>query len=444
MSREPRPLGPSPEGRLEETLNAFLAGALSPEERASLLRRLAEDPAARAVYGGMIEIEAMLHHEFPRHAEEAEAAPAIRRPKRVPWRPVFFQSKRASRALIAWGVAAALIIATWTWLWLSPAGRPVLETASGQWHELDARGNKRPLKVGDRLEQGGTLITEGLSAVATLRFPDDSTAVLTGQGELRISTEGRKQLSLRSGNLDVEMAPQPQERSALIRTDTAQVEVVGTRFTVDARSGSTAVAVSHGSVKLKRLADGETVEIRQDRIAIATLDATADLRPRPISTAAARWVGVADQLVIGTFSREEGDFKVAPFRAGGTDQGPVIHHGIAFQGTGSSQYTGLVNLTPESRVRVRYRVEDPRARLRTFIACRGAKGEFLGNRQAEFPAGDIPADADGWRVFDAPIRSFGALGGADFSIGGSTVTRFFVSVVEAADGLEVSSVEISG
>ncbi len=76
-----------------------------------------------------------------------------------------------------------------------------------------------------------------------------------------------------------EVQPQPANAPLIVETPTARVEVLGTVFTLAAESDTTRINVAEGRVRLKRLVDGETVEVSQQQSCVASLDARNDLNP---------------------------------------------------------------------------------------------------------------------------------------------------------------------
>ncbi len=423
----------SPEPTTEELLHALMAGEMQEEQRAALLERLRNDPTARETYGSVIEMEAMLHHEFPRMAEFREPAPLVRRPQRVLATPVTGKNGK-SRTMVGWGIAAALLLSVAAWWGLRPAPAPVLVEGYGEWSWLDAAGRKHPLEVGQTLGRNGALVTEGTGSFVKLRFADKSTVVLSGEGELKVPGEKSKRLVLRNGNLEVEMTPQPAGRPAYVETATARVEVVGTRFSVDATSSSTTVAVTSGKVRFKRLADGDTVDIPQERMVTATLDARSGLEARSFSSAPVSWRAVPQQ---------GGYFTAQPFRAGGTSAQPIIHHGVMFRQDGERVFDGMVELGEKIRLRVKFRVADPRAQVRIFLHCRDGKGGFAGNREVKFRASSLSEDATGWRVYEGDIGGIGIISPANGAgISGTRLANLSISVLDAGDLLQISEAEI--
>src|SRR6218665_3782683 len=109
MTEAPQNPGQPEKDPIEEMIQAFIAGDLGEADCEELRRRLASDPAARETYGSMIELEAMLHREFPRLPEFREPAPLFRRPQRRPgWS--FFPGRDEGLSAAAWigGMAAAV------------------------------------------------------------------------------------------------------------------------------------------------------------------------------------------------------------------------------------------------------------------------------------------------------------------------------------------------
>ncbi len=423
----------SPEPTTEELLHALMAGDLREEQHGMLLERLRNDPTARETYGSVVEMEAMLHHEFPRMGEFREPAPLVRRPQRR-LAPLATGRNGRSRMMAGWGVAAALLLSAAAWWVMRPAPAPVLVEGYGEWSWLDAAGRKHPLEVGQTLGRDGALVTEGTGSFVKLRFPDASTVVLSGEGELKVPGEKAKRLVLRNGNLEVEMTPQPVGRPAYVETATARVEVVGTRFSVDATSSSTTVAVTSGKVRFKRLADGDTVDIPHERMATATLDARSGLEARSFSAAPVSWRAVPPQ---GAY------FPAQPFRAGGTSAQPIIHHGVGFREEGERVFDGMVELREKSRLRVKFRVADPGAQVRIFLHCRDGKGGFAGNREVKFRASSLPEDVTGWRIYEGDIGGLEVIAPAKGAgIAGSRLANLSISVLDADDLLQISEAEI--
>lgn len=421
-------------------LYLLITGELDENERDRVLERMKEDVPLRNLYGSMVEMEAMLHHEFPRMAEFREPAPMVRRPKRQPYEILFRggEGKRGIRLGSAVAAVAALVaLFLVMWMAFKPERGPILVDVYGESYWLDGAGRKLQPKIGEPVPAGSVLVTEGAGAHAKLRFPDASEAMLSGDGELRLGKGKAKRLLLGSGNLEVEMSKQPEGRPALVETPTARIEVVGTRFSIDATRASTTVAVSEGAVKLNRLADGSAVEIPHGKMATASLDATAALDVLSFSDTAPAW-----QMTMSAGD----DMAVEPFRAGTQRDGkPIIHHGAWFRNEKSGPFGGLATLDATSRVRVKFRTSSGDAYLRVFLVCRDSMERSAGNRQTQIRVSSLAEDGDGWRVFEGNIRDMEVLASAgDFNVAGARVIALCVSTLESSDRLELAEVSVSG
>lgn len=131
---------------------------------------------------------------------------------------------------------------------------------------------------------GGTL--EGLApdSWAQLQFLNDGTTVtLSGKSLLTFSEYSQKELHLREGNISADVAKQPTGRPMLIHTRSATLEVLGTKFDVQAQLTSTKLNVSQGKVRLKRLHDGSSLDVPAKHRAVAAADLALNLEQVPES-----------------------------------------------------------------------------------------------------------------------------------------------------------------
>ena len=116
------------------------------------------------------------------------------------------------------------------------------------------------LAVGDTF-QGGSLELLTPGTWCQVRFPDQTTATFSGRTLLTISQEGQKVIRLRQGNLSANVTPQTTNHPLLVYTESAELEVLGTQFNVEAQTDSTRLVVNRGSVLVKRRNDGKQIEV---------------------------------------------------------------------------------------------------------------------------------------------------------------------------------------
>ncbi len=198
---------------------------------------------------------------------------------------------RAPLAKWPFAVAAAAVIALSASLYfLRPASeRPIAKVAglngSLQWTG-DGGRVFYDLSVGTQLP-GGTI--EGMTPGSwfELEFNDGSAVTISGNSALTFSDYGQKKLYLKAGNVSGNVKPQPADRPMLIYTRSAMMEVLGTQFEVEADLVATMLNVSEGKVRIKRLSDGNTVDVPAKHRVIAA--AGQDMRPAPVPDAANRW-----------------------------------------------------------------------------------------------------------------------------------------------------------
>ena len=234
---------------------------------------------------------------------------------------------RASR--LPWAiVAAAVVVLGVVVLWPDPQQESVYvrELAGAvQW-----TGNGGPslheLAVGDRLRHG-TLEAVSADAWVVLVFDDSSTLAVSGRSMLTIAPAPQKSVHLHHGHLSADVCRQPEGRPMRVHTPTAELEVVGTRFTVGAESALTSLTVNEGLVQLKRLADGRVAGVPAEHRLVAGIEPSDELRaiqrPDPVlswranlesDSTIGKWVSDLD---IRSEEAEEGRRRESDQREGG-------------------------------------------------------------------------------------------------------------------------------
>lgn len=137
--------------------------------------------------------------------------------------------------------------------------------------------------------RGGTMESQSADAWAELTFHDGTTVTVSGRSLLTFSEQKQKIVHLRYGNISANVAPQPTGRPMLILTPSAQMNVLGTQFNVDAQSDSTRLVVNEGRVRLKRNTDGKEVEVDAQHSVTASINKQDDLVPMQRAEAISGW-----------------------------------------------------------------------------------------------------------------------------------------------------------
>ena len=132
---------------------------------------------------------------------------------------------------------------------------------------------------------------ESLSADACveLEFRDGSTVTISGHSGLTISEDEQKELPLRHVAFSVSVTPQPTGHPMLLHTPTAELKVLGTQFNVDAGSSATVLTVNEGRVRLKRLTDGDVIDVPAEHQTVASIEGQNGLALNPRDEGTPSW-----------------------------------------------------------------------------------------------------------------------------------------------------------
>ncbi len=235
---------------------------------------------------------------------------------------------------------------------------------------------------------GGTI--DGLSPDSwfSLKFTDGSSVVISGDSMLVFSDFGQKNLHLKSGNLSANVTPQPDGRPMLIHTRSAVMEVVGTSFEVNADVAATALNVTEGEVRVRRLSDGLEVAVPAKHQVIAAAD--QELTVKQSSETVFTW---KSRLEAGP-DRSYG--KWVPTQEGGllfttpyiTEDKKTVF--VSAQQVSSADSTP-VTTTAKTDVRVKGQLGQ-RSLLFIGVSLKTAKGDFAGRFQKMILGEDLPVN----------------------------------------------------
>lgn len=160
---------------------------------------------------------------------------------------------------------------------------PLVVRVVGDVRVKTASGSSRNMAVGESPQVGDTLFVEDDDEVV-LRYRDGTEIELDGTSRLMVgqSAQSGKQLELRSGTLQADVAAQAADRPLLIITPHARVLVLGTRFELatDSETG-TRLDLESGRVELLR---GIEKPLAVESNSVAIIPSTSDpirVTPRP-------------------------------------------------------------------------------------------------------------------------------------------------------------------
>jgi hypothetical protein len=280
-------------------------------------------------------------------------------------------------------------------------------------------GQRHGLEAGNTF-RGGTLSLEGVASSAELLLADGSVLTLTGDSELTVLERTGKRFLLRRGALSADVRPHPAHCPMVIRTPVAEIEVLGTRFQVAAQPAETALAVETGRVRMMRLADETSVNVFEKQTASVSLDAAKPMGVGVLPHAPKRWRQTFEQAPPGIWRGEwvRADVggpdrlrnvpDVSYRRPNGTPVAAYIINARDDLGT-------IASVSPESILRVRYRIQAPHGLL-VLVGLHSSTGWFAGNYKAFFKPTAGSQDEEGWRVLETPLSALERTAGPSPSV----------------------------
>lgn len=275
MSDQRSPADDSLWSLIEDVFN----GEASAEQHRELEQRLLEDEQAREVYLRYANLHSSLRRWFlsadsgefvqqdlshsPVLPRDELAEPSTR-PVRMRW--------------LGWAVVVGLlcVLGVYQTAWfrgsrvepippgpriLKRVGDVQIQTVHGITEQADERRT---------VHRGETVITSGDEDRVVLRYEDGTEIVLLGTAALTIqdSPQGGKELQLKRGLLQADVAPQPAKAPLWIVTPHARVRVLGTRFELATdQADGTRLDLESGQVELVRR-DERPVAVEPNSIAI--------------------------------------------------------------------------------------------------------------------------------------------------------------------------------
>jgi ferric-dicitrate binding protein FerR (iron transport regulator) len=390
------------ESRLTDLIMRYLDGRLMGDETEELNARLRVSPAGRS-----------LLWEIARQAT-AMGDLARAEPTTCPSARLQLRRRRVDHRL-RWGMAISLLLlvaagglAMWFHARASDQLIVVTEVIGETTWSSNAQ-SRSTLQVGDRLESG-TFAVEANTGSLGLRLADGTQLTLGGGSEFTVAAAGQKRLRLRQGNLFAVVAPQPPSRPMLVQTPSAEIQVIGTVFSLNAQAENTVVNVEEGRVMLRRLADGQTVNVSSREAAAASFDAALPLGAISTQSPPSVWrldlsappgPGGTGQWLPG----RDGD--PSRLRARPTPTGKrgrdilIIFFGVSVRDNSVYQ-GGLVSLASDSVLHLRYRTAKPTG-VEVFLSTHRADGSFGGNFATHIPP---PQGPGGWRSVDLRLADF--------------------------------------
>ena len=436
----------------EELIDRHLRGELNESEKERLAKLLDSDSSARRDF--------VEHAQWDTRFAEVlrESRGSLREPNANENADAMLAERAATmrertptvsftRTLLA--IAAVTIVALTASLYFQrPSAEREIAKITGLSGPLQWTGDGgrvfHDLSVGTELP-GGTVEGMAPGSWFELEFNDGSTVTISGNSMLTFSDHGQKTLHLKEGSVAGNVKFQPAGKPMLIYTRSAMLEVLGTRFEVEAGLSATMLNVSEGKVRVKRLSDGSTVVVPAKHRVIAAAD--REMLPVLVPDPVNRW---ESQLYLGPdgtrgkwspgTNAEDAKLRAVPYT---THLGKTIY--TASFGVSHGDKPPVI-LQPASRFRVRGHIAST-AKVWFGVTVRHPNGEFAGNFQTIRPAVEFPSGQDfevtvhlrDFRLDPSLAEMRNELPGAPFHL---VVESTWCHTLYEQAGLEIAEVEL--
>jgi hypothetical protein len=190
--------------------------------------------------------------------------------------------RRVMLGAIAACIGVAVIV---VFVWLAPrSGSPAIALVNVPPGLTIERNNAPVVPDGGALLPGDILQTAVDAPAAVIAYRDGTRLEVNGGSRLRYEAgdsgndggSGSKELFLEAGELTAAVAKQA--RPMIVRTNQAEVRVLGTKFTVSTVGNVTRLAVEEGSVGFRRLGEQRAIVVREGETASTEEPKPADWR----------------------------------------------------------------------------------------------------------------------------------------------------------------------
>ena len=198
---------------------------------------------------------------FPRKKKPKTAKPVVVRRRRT---IRAFPSRRGALWTSGLVAAAGVLIGVLVFCLMRPKQPPAIatltETKPGT--KIERNGELLAAENGLQLVSGDTILTAD-TGMANLRCLNEATTfALKNKTSLVITSSAKgKRLTIKEGELQADVAPQPAGQEMVLATPLAKAVVLGTRFLLAVGPAKTRLEVSAGKVKLVRESDQRAVEV---------------------------------------------------------------------------------------------------------------------------------------------------------------------------------------
>jgi hypothetical protein len=277
---------------LQELLARWELGTLNPEEVSELKGHLARPEQRAELVQEWLLTESICHTLSTQAAEvpSVETVPSLaqdrsaRRRRGLISRWLVWREFQIPLRWVLGGACALCLVLTA--LYIRIQSGPVAEwVQSGPGVSLLRDGRALEVRPGQALF-ARDVIQVGPDSVASLGWNQGGTHLELKAGsalEIAKSRFGGRILLLQNGTIQASVAPQGRWQPLTIQTPDARARVVGTRFTISTKPGSTRLDVLEGTVRLTKTLEAEHAEILVEAGQTALVAAGIRLQSGPLT-----------------------------------------------------------------------------------------------------------------------------------------------------------------
>lgn len=312
-------------------------------------------------------------------------------------------------------------------------------------------GDRMPATEDATLRSGDTLQTEGPEGFATFLFDDGTSLVIVGDASVLLGdADGQKRVDVDHGDVDADVAPQPDGKPMLFVTLQAEARVMGTRLSISAETNATTLSVSEGHVAMKRLSDGRSVDVRGGYQAVAS--PSSELTAQATPPAPDSWTsdfedGLPDNWRIGQWVTDD---------LPGNSRGAVRTErwnptsGLYYAIRSNRVITGLFHVRDDTYLNFTYKLDRPGwFNLFAVVRHRDGSRQQTGNfAYQEASWWQIPASQ--WHTVSIPMTRFHKVlpgratdGSMTFAQPGDAVNSIWFSTPKKDRGLTIDRVWVT-
>lgn len=401
----------SPDGegdRLHDLVRVLLDEEIGEAKLCELSELLRDDPAAMRRYLAYMSLDAELAWECGR----AELSPVEKRATGAREGSVRRRRSWLARGAVGAAAAAVAVVAIFILLPgqqqlpIAADSMLILKHLSGEVRVSGGDGQPVNLALGTRISAGATATTLGPTSFATFAYDDGTRILVAGDSQATFSGQNQKSIETLRGTISAAVAPQPAGQPLLVTTQQARLEVLGTEFLLAASADETDLQAKEGSVKLTRVADGESVVVAQGKRVEADVFLSdlvvRDAQPPPSTWGEDFEAGLPHTWMAGKFISAG-----LPDRSRGGVQAQLDKETQIYGVTSPHPWSkGLFVIHADTHLHMTYQMERPDW-VNLFFITRtddaGLPTTFL-HKFSGLPA--ARADAGRWRTATIPLSDF--------------------------------------